>query len=110
MRLRLRSFLSLILLVAAAYGLYLVKWEVRELKRQNVMLEADILAEERAIKVLQTEWAYLNRPERLRTLAEEHLQLQLSEGHQMIDTLDFAAPEAVSDNAVQPVNYQRGAR
>ena len=82
MRFRLKALLSIVLLMGAAYGLYLVKWEVREMRQQNTLLKAEILREQEAIRVLEAEWAYLNRPDRLRELAQalEGARLDLAGG------------------------------
>lgn len=85
MRFRLRYLLSISLLILAAYGLYLVKWEVRELKRQNTLLTAEIMQEKEAIRVLEAEWAYLTRPQRLRQLADKYLELGVINGMQLAD-------------------------
>jgi hypothetical protein len=101
---RFGRLMMLAFLVAAAYGLYLVKWEVRELKRDNILLEAKILQEERAIRILEAEWAYLNRPDRLKKLVEKHLPLQPTIGEQIaeldhlyrpapLETLDADSPQ-----------------
>lgn len=60
-------------IVASAYSLYEVKWQVRELREQNVLVEAEIIKERRALEVLAAEWAYLTRPERLERLTRKHL-------------------------------------
>lgn len=73
------------LIMAAAYGLYMVKWEVHDLKRQNGNVQSEIAAQKEAITILDAEWAYLNRPERLHGLAQKYLQLQPEAGEQMID-------------------------
>lgn len=90
MNFKVSTLLSIALLILGAYGLYVVKWEVRELKRQNTLLQAEILKEERSIRVLEAEWAYLNRPERLRSLAKLHLDLDVMHGEQLaeLDQLD----------------------
>lgn len=96
------------LIAVAYYGLYMVKWEVRELKHQNTLLEAQILQKERAIQVLNTEWSYLNRPERLKQLAEQHLALKPSQGQQIAEFDRFQLPEAMPESPVMPTAYHRG--
>jgi len=102
---RFGTFLGIVLLVAASYGLYLVKWEVRELKRQNTSVRAEMLQQQEAIRVLETEWAYLNRPQRLHELAKEYLQLEVVNGLQLADVeaLDLQAiPAAADDDGLLP--------
>lgn len=97
MNLRLGTLFSFLLLVLAAYGLYLVKWEVHDLKRRNMQLEANILQEKEAITVLEAEWTYLNRPERLSALAEKYLDLAPENGQQMVDIAKLTRPPSVAE-------------
>jgi hypothetical protein len=99
----------MVMLVLAGYGLYLVKWEVHELKRKNMMVQAEILQNQEAMNVLNTEWTYLNRPERLRELSEKYLTLLPSSGQQFADVAKLAeVPEVVTAEAetLVPVNSQ----
>jgi hypothetical protein len=104
MKIRYGSVLSFIMLMLAAYGLYQVKWQVHHLKRQNMMIEARILEEKEALSILDAEWAYLNRPDRLRDLAAKYLDLSPETGQQMVELTKFSqSPDrvmmAAADNA-----------
>lgn len=73
-----RMFVSLIwmgVFAIAAFGVYLVKYAVQDMQRQVVALQAKLDEEQESLHLLNAEWAYLNRPERLRSLAEKHLEL-----------------------------------
>lgn len=85
MNFRLSDLFFAALIIAAAYGLYTVKWEVHSLKRENARLAGSITQQREALDVLEAEWVYLNRPERLRDLAEKYLALQPEGGQQMVD-------------------------
>lgn len=71
--------------VAAAAGMvFKTSHEVSTLESRLNTLNQEIAREQEAIRVLRAEWAYLNRPERLRVLAEDYSALRTSTGDQMI--------------------------
>lgn len=59
-------------LVVFAYWAYNVNYETQQAVARVETLRGDIATEREAISVLRAEWAYLNRPDRLRELAETH--------------------------------------
>lgn len=61
---------SCLLIAGFAAWSYNVNLETRSISAKARGLEASISAEKEKIDVLQAEWAYLNRPERLIRLAE----------------------------------------
>lgn len=85
---------------AVAFGVFMVAYEVRHLKDELGGLNREIGATEEAIHVLNAEWSYLNRPERLAMLAARHLELEPVAGSQMV-TLDSipAREDAAHDGA-----------
>lgn len=60
----------------AALALYLVKYQVQSVRDEVTALERKLDHEGEALALLQAEWAYLNRPERLEALAEDYLEMQ----------------------------------
>lgn len=76
-----RTFLYLsasALLVGFAFWAYRVNYDTQEAVRRVEDLRARIAFEREALSVLNAEWAYLNRPDRLRALAEANFpDLQL---------------------------------
>ena len=64
-----------IFMLALVMGVALLQTShrVHEHKADIAQLHADIRAEEEAIKVLEAEWAFLTRPERLEHLAQGYL-------------------------------------
>ncbi|WP_051284698.1 cell division protein FtsL [Nisaea denitrificans] len=66
--------LWLLLATCAGISLFLIKHEVQEREDRLNALHREILADQEAIQVLNAEWSYLNRPDRL-----EHLIREFSE-------------------------------
>ena len=64
-------------LMATCLGmaLFMVKYEVQRREEQLAALHRQILSSQEAIHVLQAEWSYLNRPDRLEALVHRHLDL-----------------------------------
>ncbi|QHQ34041.1 cell division protein FtsL [Algicella marina] len=60
------------LVVAFAFWAYGVNYATQDAERRVAALRQSIAEEKAAIAMLRAEWAYLNRPDRLRELAEEH--------------------------------------
>ena len=87
-RLGLMSMLGVVACAAAvvtAVGLYQFKHEAQERRERIVHLRADIAGERAAIDLLNAEWTFLNRPERIQALAERFLNLKPFTMAQMVD-------------------------
>lgn len=83
---RLTLYLSAIVLVAVcATWAYRVNYATQEALNRVADLHAAIASEREALDVLRAEWAYLNRPDRLRALASAHAEtlqlMDLQPGH-----------------------------
>ncbi len=50
-------------------GVYAMKYEVERLDDQVAAVQRKIAAQEETLLVLEAEWSFLNRPERLQELA-----------------------------------------
>lgn len=83
---------------ASAVGLFHIKHNVQNLKRDIIEVNRQLDADNDAIHVLRAEWSYLNQPERLRTLAARHLDLAPIEVAQ-IKSLDYQMIMAGSNGA-----------
>mgnify|MGYP000050093549 CR=1 FL=1 len=70
------SLFAILLIVAAAVGLYRFKGESQQLARQSAELRAEIDDEREAIAVLKAEWNYLDEPSRIQELSDRYLDLQ----------------------------------
>src|SRR3546814_10303608 len=64
-------------LMATCLGmaLFMVKYEAQRRVEQLAALHRQILSSQEAIHVLEAEWSYLNRPDRLEALVHRHLDL-----------------------------------
>ena len=70
-----RVFIHMVLFAVLAIGVYLVKYSVQDVQRELAAMKTDLATEKESLHLLNAEWAYLNRPERLRQLADRHLDL-----------------------------------
>lgn len=85
---RLSSMIWVVAVVCAASLLYSVKYRVQSMDEEIASIRAQIAHEKQAIHVLNAEWAFLTRPERIRVLAEKHLDMQSMDGRQMLELAD----------------------
>ncbi|MEE8172947.1 MAG: hypothetical protein V3T62_08460 [Alphaproteobacteria bacterium] len=65
-------------------ALLLVSYQVQRLENELEQLERAAIAQQEEVHVLNAEWSFLNRPERLARLAERHLELAPVAPRQMI--------------------------
>ncbi|QFU17135.1 cell division protein FtsL [Microvirga thermotolerans] len=73
---RLLHIIAISMLIASAGYAYSVKYETLYYVEQVAKLKAKVQRERDAIAVLQAEWQYLDRPDRLQAAADQHLDLQ----------------------------------
>ena len=90
---RIVTVLTLLLLLGVSYGLYQLKYKVEGLQGRAAELTRQTEGDQRAIKVLQAEWAYLTRPQRLQRLSDDFLHL---------DPVTAMQISALNELAVQP--------
>jgi cell division protein FtsL len=99
MTFRLSNLLWMLFLVVGAFGLYMVKYKVQAVKAQVASTEHQLNDETRNLQVLQAEWTFLNRPERLKQLAERYLDVKPMRGQQLAEFSSI--PYAGVDMAAQ---------
>ena len=75
MSLRITALVYMACFASLAMGVYLIKYSVQNIQRDVVIARDSLSHEQESLHLLKAEWAYLNRPERLRQLAERHLDL-----------------------------------
>lgn len=108
MSFRVSTVICLILFAASAFGLYLVKYQVQDLQAELAKREGELASEREAIHLLNAEWAYLTRPERLESLQKKHLSLKsISSGQTMmmqasLPTVELDEAPIVHDISAQP--------
>jgi len=78
--------------VIAAFGLYMVKFKVQGLKTEVAGIEMQLREEKKNHHVLEAEWTYLNRPERLSELNAKYLDLKPVRAAQLGDLASLPMP------------------
>lgn len=68
-------FVWIMLAVSTGYTLFHITFEVEALEAELSRLNSQIVKEQEAVHVLEAEWAYLNRPERIEKLSENLLPM-----------------------------------
>jgi len=93
------------LVAAISLGLYHLKYEVIRLEDKMVGHQRAIIAKHEAVRVLRAEWSYLNRPQRLETLARRHLDLVPVAVRQIgaLDDLPLRAAVATDGDSLSPL-------
>ncbi len=65
--------LWMLLWAVAAFGLYMVKYQVQAKRVEVAKAEWQLREEEKNLHVLKAEWTYLTRPQRLEQLSAKYL-------------------------------------
>ena len=73
----------------AALAVFYVSQTVERLERELALQQRAILQHQEAIHVLEAEWSYLNRPERISLLAERFLALAPLSADQVVGINDL---------------------
>jgi len=71
-----KLILGLILLITCVVGVFVVKYNVHYLKKDLTVIRQQIIHDREIIRVLEAEWEYLNQPERLQKLVDQHLNME----------------------------------
>lgn len=97
---RILNLLAVVLLFGSALAVYRIKYDAIFHAEDVKRLERMIDAEKTTITMLRTEWARLARPDRIETLAREHLGLTIAKPEQTIKLSALPArPEQVDSIA-----------
>jgi hypothetical protein len=95
MNLRITMLVYMACSACALGAVYLVKYNVQGVQRQVDGLKQELAVEKESLHLLNAEWAYLNRPDRLQRLSDRHLELVPLDSRRMedISVLPAALPE-----------------
>lgn len=94
---RIATSLVLLFIVASGVGLYQLKYKTIRLQQEVSALEASIVRDREAIRVLEAEWTYLTRPDRVALLSERYLALRPATAEQVIASLDLIDRRSEAD-------------
>ncbi len=72
-KVKLSSLLTFVLATILGASLFWVSQQVQQLEREQRGLNEEILSENEGVRVLNAEWDYLNRPDRIEALAAKYL-------------------------------------
>ena len=105
----LRVLINMVCLAVLAIGVYLVKYSVQDVQSNVVTLKTQLASEKESLHLLNAEWAYLNRPDRLRQLADRHLDLIPLDSRRIenVSVLPVAAVYTPSEQPKQNPNIQQ---
>lgn len=92
-----RILVNMVLFIVLAVGVYLVKYSVQDVQRELAARRMQLATEKESLHLLKAEWAYLNRPDRLRHLADRHLDLVPLDSRQINQVSVLPAAVSVSE-------------
>jgi hypothetical protein len=92
------TLIAAIVMSVSSFALYQTELGVRRQEKQLAGLDRRIDEHQRAIRVLQAEWAYLSQPRRLQDLAFRYLHLAPVSGAQIarVEDLPVRDPAALA--------------
>jgi len=107
---RVSVLLALVIAVLAGTALFRVSQQVQTAEDAERHLRISVASEKEAIRVLDAEWDYLNRPDRLEKLSQEYLNMQQPHTEQ-IEHTPAVLPDVMSPVIeAQTIALDKGAR
>lgn len=76
MKIRISTILALGMAVGAGFVLFQTSQNVQQAEMRLRNIQTAMTKEKDAMRVLETEWEYLNRPDRLEELAKQYLKME----------------------------------
>jgi hypothetical protein len=101
---RLSAFLAIMILMGSAVYAYSVKYETIVLAEQIAKHKLKISREKESIALLQAEWQFLNRPDRIQALVEQHSDLQALQIQQIVRWADVPVRKDSDDKIGQKLD------
>lgn len=109
MKIRVRTIFIFTLAAGAGALLLHTSQSVQDTEAELAQIQSELAREQDSIRLLKTEWAYLNNPERLETLAKNYLHFVPSDPAAMSTDGAFIPPkiDPLLDTEIQmqPVSY-----
>ncbi len=101
---RLSAFLAIMILMGSAVYAYSVKYETIVLAEQIAKHKLKISREKESIALLKAEWQFLNRPDRIQALVEQHSDLQALQIQQIVRWADVPVRKDSEDKIGQKLD------
>lgn len=76
---------ALTVLTVVIFATFIMKNRVQNLEKELAQINDGISEDIKTIHILKAEWSHLNNPERLRVLAEKHIDLRPVQAEQIIN-------------------------
>jgi cell division protein FtsL len=102
-----RILINMVCIAVLAIGVYLVKYSVQDVQRNVGTLKSQLASEKESLHLLNAEWSYLNRPDRLRELADRHLDLMPIDSRQIEQVAVLPVKATLADSASSRVMVQQ---
>lgn len=97
------GIIVILFLVLAGAGLFNLKYMVEHKEKQLKELQAQVLDDQRAIRVLRAEWAYLNSPDNIQTMAVRYLGLKPTSPRQVYNEFEQLPWRLSTDKISSPL-------
>lgn len=98
MSFRISVIIWTIMIVLGAFGVYMVKYKVQDLKKEVALTEKLLAEEKKNLHVLKAEWAFLTRPDRIRKLSAKYLNVKPMMGKQITELASLPYSKVIDTN------------